>query len=124
MDDGRVVGLRAFRCVSAVPRDQWDGCSVRSCMIPAEEVPTLHPEAAATDAVVELSESTAAAELMPARRPWFLVGGSSVIRRNGVSRGSPRQVSEDSAQAQLRLRDRGMGRPQGRYGDGALWAPL
>jgi hypothetical protein len=70
MDDGRVVGLRAFRCVSAVPRDQWDGCSVRSCMIPAEEVPTLHPEAAATDAVVELSQSTAAAELMPARRPW------------------------------------------------------
>ena len=59
MDDGRFVGLLAFRCVAAVPRDRWDARNVRSCMIPAEEVPTLHPEAAAIDALVELSESTA-----------------------------------------------------------------
>ena len=59
LDDGRFVGLLAFRCVSSVPRDDWDTRSVRSCMIPADEVPTLHPEAAAIDALVELSESTA-----------------------------------------------------------------
>jgi Zn-dependent protease len=59
IDDGRFAGLLAFRCVSSVPRDQWDTRSVRSCMIPAEKIPTLHPEAAAIDALVGLSESTA-----------------------------------------------------------------
>lgn len=59
MEDSRFVGLLAFRCVSSVPRDQWDGRSVRSCMIPAAEVPALHPETLAIDALVELSESTA-----------------------------------------------------------------
>jgi len=57
IDDGRFVGLLALRCVSSVPRDRWDVRSVRSCMIPAAEVPTLHPDAAAVDALVELSES-------------------------------------------------------------------
>jgi CBS domain-containing protein len=59
MDDGRFVGLLAFRCVSSVPRDQWDARSVRSCMIAADEVPILHPETAAIDALVELSQSSA-----------------------------------------------------------------
>jgi Zn-dependent protease/CBS domain-containing protein len=59
MDDGRFVGLLAFRCVSSVPRDRWDARSVRSCMIAADEVPILHPETAAIDALVELSQSSA-----------------------------------------------------------------
>jgi Zn-dependent protease len=56
---GAFGGAWPFRRVSSVSRDQWDARSVRSCMIPAEEVPTLHPGAAAIDALVELSESTA-----------------------------------------------------------------
>ena len=59
MDHGRFAGLLAFRCVSSIPRNQWDSRSVRSCMIPAEEVPRLRPETAAIDALVELSGSTA-----------------------------------------------------------------
>jgi Zn-dependent protease len=59
VDGERVVGLLAFRCVSAVPRTEWDARSVRSCMIPAEEVPRLRPETAAIDALVELEQSTA-----------------------------------------------------------------
>jgi Zn-dependent protease/predicted transcriptional regulator len=59
MDDGHVAGLLAFRCVSSVPRDQWDARNVQSCMIPAAEVPTLRPDTAAIDALVELSGSTA-----------------------------------------------------------------
>jgi Zn-dependent protease/predicted transcriptional regulator len=59
MDDGRFAGLLAFHCVSAVPRDEWDARSVRSCMIPSEDVPRLRPETPAIDALVELGESTA-----------------------------------------------------------------
>jgi len=59
MDDGRFAGLLAFRCVSSIPRNQWDSRSVRSCMIAAEEVPRLRPETAAIDALVELSGSSA-----------------------------------------------------------------
>jgi Peptidase family M50/CBS domain len=55
MDDGRFAGLLAFRCVSSVPRDQWDARSVRSCMIPADDVPRLRTDQAAIDALVELS---------------------------------------------------------------------
>lgn len=58
MDGGRFAGLLAFRCVSSVPRDQWDSRSVRSCMIPADEVPRLRADEAAIDALVELSETS------------------------------------------------------------------
>jgi Zn-dependent protease/CBS domain-containing protein len=59
LDEGHLAGLLAFRCVSSVPRDQWDTRSVRSCMIPAEDLPRLHPDEAAIDALVELSETRA-----------------------------------------------------------------
>jgi Zn-dependent protease len=59
LEDGRFVGLLAFRCVSAVPRAEWDSRSVRSCMIPADDVPRLRPETPAIDALVALGESTA-----------------------------------------------------------------
>jgi Zn-dependent protease/predicted transcriptional regulator len=59
MDDGSFVGLLAFRCVSAVPRTEWDARSVRSCMIPADDVPQLRPETTAIDALMELGGSAA-----------------------------------------------------------------
>jgi hypothetical protein len=44
IDGGHFAGLLVFQCVSSVPRDQWDARSVRSCMIPAEEVPRLRQD--------------------------------------------------------------------------------
>lgn len=58
MDNGRVVGLLAFDCVSSVPREAWDSRSVRECMIPLQDVPELRPDEAAIDALGELSETT------------------------------------------------------------------
>lgn len=55
LDDGRVVGLLAFRCVSATPRGEWDRRSVRECMIPLRQVPELRPDEPAVDALADLS---------------------------------------------------------------------
>jgi Zn-dependent protease/CBS domain-containing protein len=57
LDDGRPVGLLAFRCVASVPRDEWDSRSIRDCMIPLEQVPTLEADEEAIDALAELGSS-------------------------------------------------------------------
>jgi Zn-dependent protease len=57
LDDGRPVGLLAFRCLASVPRDEWDRRSIRDCMIPREQVPTLDPDEDAVDALAELRSS-------------------------------------------------------------------
>jgi Zn-dependent protease/predicted transcriptional regulator len=59
LDDGHVVGLLAFRCLSSIPRNTWDTRSVRECMLPLDRVPQLRPDAPAIDALVELSETSA-----------------------------------------------------------------
>src|ERR671918_22046 len=41
LENGRPVGLLAFRSVAAVPRDEWNAHRVRDAMIPREEVPVL-----------------------------------------------------------------------------------
>jgi len=58
VDDGEVVGLIAFRCLSSIPRSTWDARSIRECMIPLDQIPRLHPDAAAIDALVQLSETS------------------------------------------------------------------
>ena len=57
VDDGRVVGLLAFRCVAEVPRSEWEARLVRDCMIPRERVPVLHEDDPAVDALAELGET-------------------------------------------------------------------
>ena len=57
LDDGRVVGLLAFRCVAEVPRTEWDERTVRDCMIPREEVPVLEEDETAADALTALGGS-------------------------------------------------------------------
>jgi Zn-dependent protease/CBS domain-containing protein len=57
MDDGRPVGLLAFRAVAGVPRDQWDTRRVREVMIGLDDVPRLTDDEAAIDALAELSDS-------------------------------------------------------------------
>jgi Zn-dependent protease/predicted transcriptional regulator len=58
LDDGHVVGLLAFRCLSSIPRNTWDARSIRECMLPLDQVPQLRADAAAIDALVELSETS------------------------------------------------------------------
>lgn len=58
LEDGQVVGLLAFRCLSSIPRDAWDARSVRECMIPLDRVPRFRPDAAAVDALLELSATS------------------------------------------------------------------
>jgi Zn-dependent protease/predicted transcriptional regulator len=57
VEDGRVVGLLAFRCVAEVPRAEWDARRVRDCMLPADRVPVLEEDESAVEALAELSES-------------------------------------------------------------------
>jgi Zn-dependent protease len=57
MDDGRVVGLLAFRCVAEVPRSDWDERLVRECMIDRDKVPNLGEDEPAVEALAELSEA-------------------------------------------------------------------
>jgi Zn-dependent protease/CBS domain-containing protein len=55
LEDGRPIGLLAFRSVASVPRDEWDTRRVRDAMIPREEVPALDEDEPAIDALAELS---------------------------------------------------------------------
>jgi Zn-dependent protease len=57
VEDGRALGLLAFRSVAAVPRGEWDTRLVGECMIPRERVPVLRTAQSAVDALAELSDS-------------------------------------------------------------------
>ena len=57
LEQGRPVGLLAFRSVASVPRDEWNTRRVRDAMIPREEVPVLAEDEPAIDALAELSTS-------------------------------------------------------------------
>jgi Zn-dependent protease len=56
VDDGKVLGLLAFRCVAAVPRAEWDEKTVVDCMIPRERVPSLREDEPAVEALADLSQ--------------------------------------------------------------------
>jgi Zn-dependent protease/predicted transcriptional regulator len=55
LEDGRPIGLLAFRSVASVPRDEWNTHRVREAMIPRDEVPLLAEDQSAIDALAELS---------------------------------------------------------------------
>jgi Zn-dependent protease/CBS domain-containing protein len=57
LEQGRPIGLLAFRSVASVPRDEWNTRRVRDAMVPREEVPVLDADEAAIDALAELSAS-------------------------------------------------------------------
>ena len=57
LEQGRPIGLLAFRSVASVPRDEWNTRRVRDAMIPREEVPLLDADEQAIDALAELSTS-------------------------------------------------------------------
>jgi Zn-dependent protease/predicted transcriptional regulator len=55
VENGRPIGLLAFRSVAAVPREEWDTRLVRDAMISREDVPLLSEEEPAIDALADLS---------------------------------------------------------------------
>jgi Zn-dependent protease/predicted transcriptional regulator len=55
--DGTPVGLLAFRCLASIPRAEWDRRSISDCMIPADEVPTLHADDRLVEALASLATS-------------------------------------------------------------------
>jgi Zn-dependent protease/CBS domain-containing protein len=57
VDNGRAVGLLPFRSVAEIPRGEWDGRTVRDCMLRLDQVPVLRPEDEVVDALEELGES-------------------------------------------------------------------
>jgi Zn-dependent protease len=57
VEDGRVVGLLPFRCVAQVPRPDWDARTIRDCMLGLDEVPILHEDDEAIDALERVSGS-------------------------------------------------------------------
>ena len=57
LEQGRPIGLLAFRSVASVPRDEWNTRRVRDAMIPREEVTVLDEDEPAIDALAELSTS-------------------------------------------------------------------
>jgi CBS domain-containing protein len=57
LEQGRPIGLLAFRSVSGVPRDEWNTRRVRDAMIPRDAVPQLDEDESAIDALAELSSS-------------------------------------------------------------------
>jgi Zn-dependent protease/predicted transcriptional regulator len=56
-DNGHALGLLPFRCVAEVPRTEWETRTVRECMVPASDVPTVSENDELIDAAAELSES-------------------------------------------------------------------
>lgn len=57
VEDGRTLGLLAFRCVAQVPRGEWDERRLRECMIEQDEVPVVREDEEAAEALAELSQS-------------------------------------------------------------------
>jgi Zn-dependent protease/CBS domain-containing protein len=57
LEQGRPIGLLAFRSVAGVPRDEWNARRVRDAMVPRTDVPLLTEDESAIDALAELSTS-------------------------------------------------------------------
>jgi CBS domain-containing protein len=55
LEQGRPIGLLAFRSVASVPREEWNTRRVRDAMVPFDEVPRLTEAEPAIEALAELS---------------------------------------------------------------------
>ncbi len=55
LEQGRPIGLLAFRSIASVPRDEWNTRRVRDAMIPRRGGPVLDEDDPAIDALAELS---------------------------------------------------------------------
>jgi len=90
VENGRAVGLLPFRCVAQVPRGQWDERTVRDCMLPADEVPTLTENEPLEEALVELSNGVGRGLVLDGERLVGLLSISDVGRALETRRPRPR----------------------------------
>jgi CBS domain-containing protein len=80
VEDGRAVGLLPFRCVAQVPRGQWDERTVRDCMLPADEVPTLTEDEPLEEALIELSNGVGRGLVLDGQRLVGFLSMSDLAR--------------------------------------------
>jgi Zn-dependent protease/CBS domain-containing protein len=90
VEDGRAVGLLPFRCVAQVPRGEWDERTVRDCMLPAEEVPTLTEDEPLEAALVELSNGVGRGLVLDGQRLVGFLSISDLARALETRRPRPR----------------------------------
>jgi Zn-dependent protease len=90
VEDGRAVGLLPFRCVAQVPRGEWDDRTVRDCMLPAEEVPTLTEDEPLEEALVELSNGVGRGLVLDGQRLVGFLSISDLARALETRRPRPR----------------------------------
>jgi Zn-dependent protease len=89
IEGGRAVGLLPFRCVAQVPRAEWDVRTVRDCMLPLSDVPTVEPSTALEDALGELGDGVGRALVLDDGRLVGLLSISDVAR--ALEAGAPRR---------------------------------
>jgi Zn-dependent protease/CBS domain-containing protein len=80
VENGQAVGLLPFRCVAQVPRGEWDERTVRDCMLPAEDVPTLTEDESLEQALVELSNGVGRGLVLDGRRLVGFLSMSDLAR--------------------------------------------
>ena len=90
VENGRAVGLLPFRCVAQVPRGEWDERTVRDCMLPAEEVPTLTEDEPLEDALIELSNGVGRGLVLDGQRLVGFLSISDLARALETRRPRPR----------------------------------
>ena len=88
VDGGRAVGLLPFRCVAQVPRREWDERTVRDCMLPLEQVPTLRPDEPLEDALAALGDGVGRALVLDGERLAGLLSISDLVRALELGAGS------------------------------------
>ncbi|HEV8686415.1 MAG TPA: site-2 protease family protein [Gaiellaceae bacterium] len=80
VENGQAVGLLPFRCVAQVPRGEWDERTVRDCMLPADDVPTLTEDEPLEDALIELSNGVGRGLVLDGQRLVGLLSMSDLAR--------------------------------------------
>ncbi|HEX5470058.1 MAG TPA: site-2 protease family protein [Gaiellaceae bacterium] len=90
-EDERVVGLLPLRCVTEVPRRDWETRTVRDCMLPRDDVPVVREGDDLFDAAAEISESDLSRALvLDGERLVGLLSWSDVRRVLELRRPRPR----------------------------------
>ena len=90
VENGRAVGLLPFRCVAQVPRREWDERTVRDCMLPLEDVPTLRADEPLENALGELGDGVGRGLVLDEGRLVGLLSVSDLVRAlraGGMQRG-------------------------------------
>jgi Zn-dependent protease len=88
VEGARAIGLLPFRCVAQVPRRDWDERTVRDCMLPLADVPTLRPETPLEEALAVLGDGVGRGLVLEGDRLVGLLSVSDLMRALQTGGGS------------------------------------